>query len=276
MPKEITLTHYRAILASPSDVKSEREIANSVIEQLNRETSSPMRSYIELVRWETHVGPGFHPDGPQGRIDPILQIEDADLFISVFWHTFGTTTQDGTTGTEHEFLKAYKSWKSFQRPQIMFYFNDKSYSPRNSTEASQWARVLDFKEAFPSEGLWWKYKGGNEFGRLLKSHLEFFIRSQQTDERRFASNRDFNLGLSNLAWVETRLIDLLDSPAFYEIVQKLNRLAPAFVRLLMLKQWDQAELYLRSCGLGEFDRKHYMSVGREAIAFTDVKLQGAR
>ena len=271
MPNRITLTQYRAVLASPSDVQNEREIVRGVIDRMNRETANPAGLHVELVRWETHVAPGFHPAGPPGRIDPVLRIEEADLFIGIFWRTFGTPTHDGTTGTEHEFNMAYQSWKQFQRPQIMFYFNDESYKPRNSTEATQWAKVLEFKERFPSEGLWWNYAGESQFKDLIGAHLRDYLMRLQADEARSAASRDYQLGV-NAPWVDTRLIDLLGSPEFHEIVQKFNKLAPPFVRFLILQQWGDAENYLRTCGLGEFARRHYMKVGREAIEFTNVTL----
>jgi hypothetical protein len=82
---------------------------------------------------ETDTYPGFHLDGPQGLIDPILRINDCDLLIGIFWKRFGTPTADGTTGTEHEFNLALQSWKEKGRPQIMFYFNQRPYAPKSST-----------------------------------------------------------------------------------------------------------------------------------------------
>src|ERR1700744_3087224 len=132
MPREIKLTQYRVIVASPSDVKAERNVLSRIIEMLNRSWIT-QGAYVDLVRWETNSSPGFHVDGPQGRIDPILKIEDADLFIGIFWPTFGTPTHDGMTGTEHEFFKAYENWKAFKTPEIMFYFKDRSYKTQNSS-----------------------------------------------------------------------------------------------------------------------------------------------
>ncbi len=63
-------------------------------------------------------------------IDPILKIEDCDILICIFWKRFGTITEDGKTGTEHEFYKAYEAWKQNKRPQIMLYFSQKKYSPK--------------------------------------------------------------------------------------------------------------------------------------------------
>ena len=109
------------------------------------------------------------------------------------------------TGTEHEFKVAYESWKRFRRPQILFYFNDESFHLRSSKEAIQAARVLEFKEKFPDEGLWWDYSGESQFKDLIRSHLGVYLTGQHTDDRRSAENRDYQFGVSNIAWIETRL-----------------------------------------------------------------------
>ena len=85
-------------------------------------------------------------------IDPILNIDDCDILIGIFWKRFGTPIkEDGKTGTEHEFYNAYEAWKKNGRPQIMLYFNQKEYFPKTSGESEQQTAVLKFKESFPKE-----------------------------------------------------------------------------------------------------------------------------
>lgn len=125
----------RLVVASPGDVQPERNLlANSVIPELNRGIADERNIIIELARWETDAYPGFHLDGPQALIDDVLQIQNCDILIGIFWKRFGTPTQDGTTGTEHEFLTAYQAWQEKGQPQIMMYFNQKPYTPQSSKE----------------------------------------------------------------------------------------------------------------------------------------------
>jgi HEAT repeat protein len=168
----------RVVLASPGDVQAERDTLPTVIDELNRGIASERNLLLELHRWETDAYPGFHPDGPQGLIDPILQIEDCDILIGVFWKRFGTPTEDAQSGTEHEILSAYQAWQQNRRPQIMVYFNQKAYTPKLKGEIDQWGRVLDFKQRFPKEGLWWEYRGKAQFERLVRNHLTQIIRHQ--------------------------------------------------------------------------------------------------
>jgi hypothetical protein len=166
----------RVVVASPNDVKAERDILPNIIDELNRGIAADKRLILELSRWETDTYPGFHPEGPQGLIDPILDIANCDILIGIFWKRFGTPIKDGQSGTEHEFQCAYESWKKNGSPQIMFYFCKKAYTPQSVEETQQWGKVLEFKKQFPQEGLSWNYKNKSEFEKLLRNHLTQVIR----------------------------------------------------------------------------------------------------
>src|SRR6478609_5918517 len=57
------------------------------------------------------------------------------------------------------------------RPQIMIYFNQRNYRPKTKKDTDQWGSVLDFKDKFPDQGLWWQYNGKAQFKELLLTHL---------------------------------------------------------------------------------------------------------
>jgi len=166
----------RVVVASPADVQPERDVLPTVVDEVNRGVAADRGLQLVLSRWETDAHPGFHAEGPQGLIDPILKITDCDLLVGVFWKRFGTPTAGGKTGTEHEFALAYEAWQQEKAPQIFVYFNQKPYAPKTKEEAEQWARVLDFRDRFPEEGLWWPYKGKAEFERLVRNHLTNYVR----------------------------------------------------------------------------------------------------
>ena len=156
----------RIVVASPGDVQAERDALTTVVEELNRGIAGDRSLRFELGRWETDAYPGFHPEGPQGLIDSVLNIQDCDVLIGIFWKRFGTPVKDAGSGTEHEFLRAYEAWQAKGRPQIMVYFNQRPYTPKSKAEIDQWSQVLEFRERFPKEGLWWPYKGKARFERL--------------------------------------------------------------------------------------------------------------
>jgi site-specific recombinase XerD len=167
----------RIVVASPNDVKDERNILAEVATELNRGIAKDHALHIEISRWETDAFPGFHAEGAQGIIDTVLHIEDCDLLIGIFWKRFGTPTSDAKSGTEHEFRKAYEAWKRNQHPQLMIYFNKKPYAPESKEEIEQWGQVLELKREISQEGRLWSYNGKSQFERLVRNHLTQFILS---------------------------------------------------------------------------------------------------
>jgi len=173
----------RVVVASPSDVKAERDIVPRVIEEVNRNIAHKGGLHLELYRWETDAHAGFHPLGPQGLIDPKLKIADCDLLIGIFWRRFGTPVPDAGSGTEHEFRTAYHArLENKTKPQIFVYFSQKAYTPKSKEETDQWGLVLQFKRDFPKEGLWWDYKNKVEFETCLRNHLTQFLQEQSFPE----------------------------------------------------------------------------------------------
>ena len=77
----------RIVVASPGDVQAERNALSTVVEELNHGIARDRGVRLELARWETDAYPGFHPEGPQGLIDPILRIETCDILIGSLLET---------------------------------------------------------------------------------------------------------------------------------------------------------------------------------------------
>jgi hypothetical protein len=168
---------------------------------------------LEVGGWDTDAYPGFHPEGPQGLIDACLAIEDCDVFIGVFWKRFGTPVPDAGSGTEHEIRKARAAWREKERPQIMVYFNEAPYFPQSSEEAKQQLRVLEFRETFPKEGLWWPYSGADDFERKLRGHLTGFLQHRFPIGRHKTSRpRPKNAAGEKVLILQRDMTDLVNSP----------------------------------------------------------------
>jgi tetratricopeptide (TPR) repeat protein len=190
----VLLKHLNVVVASPSDVQKERESLEDTINKVNDNNAHDWGLHLDVVKWEKDAYAGFHIDGPQGLIDKVLKIEDCDIFIGIFWKKFGTPTKDGMTGTEHEFKKAYESWKNNKRnkPHIMIFFNHKKYFPANTKESEQQTAVLKFRENFPKEGLWWPYNGLSNFKDMVEGQIIRYLkiyRKQQEIEQHIENQR---------------------------------------------------------------------------------------
>jgi hypothetical protein len=129
----------RIVLASPSDVKGERDSVAGVVAKVNNILTMAGRDLrFEVARWETDAYPALHPAGPQGIIDDVLRIEDCHVLVVIFWKRFGTAVRDAASGTEHEIRIAFESWQQRRRPQLMLYFNQKAYTPKLPEDTDQW------------------------------------------------------------------------------------------------------------------------------------------
>src|SRR4029078_13577364 len=148
----------RIVVASPGDVKTERDCVEVVAEELNRGLADVLGLRLDVIRWETDAFPGFKADGSKCHIDTALHIEESDLVIGIFWKRFGTPVADAASGTEHEIRKAYYSWEKSGQPQIMVYFNQMPALDSAPEETAQWQKVKRFhRDPLFKQGLWWNY-----------------------------------------------------------------------------------------------------------------------
>jgi hypothetical protein len=113
----------RILIASPNDVKEEREVLEDVIRELNITMSKNLGIRLDPIKWETHVYSAVGTD-QQAVINDQIE-DDYDIFIGIIWKRFGTSTPRAESGTAEEFERAYQKWlKNPKSMEIMFYFKD--------------------------------------------------------------------------------------------------------------------------------------------------------
>ena len=178
MPTPIRLVQTeRVVVISPADVKAERTALIDVIQELNRTVARAYQVHLELWAWEMDAFPGYHEQGPQGLIDELLVQNDADIVVGIFWHRIGTLLPDpkGETGTVHEFRSFLKRWEETKRPQILVYFKQEPYYPRDLPDLTQWEGVLKFRETLPATGFSWEFRDTAGFEALIRNHLAMVL-----------------------------------------------------------------------------------------------------
>ena len=176
--RKLDVRVLKVVVASPSDVQDERGLVKKVAEELNGGIAADRGLRLEVARWETDTYPGFHPEGPQGWIESMLQIKDCHILIGIFGRRFGSPTKNARSGTQQELRTAYEAWKKKGAPHIMVYFKHKAYAPQSAEESEQWTQVFKFKDDFPEQGLWWSYYKKTGFEKLLRRHLTLHLRRQ--------------------------------------------------------------------------------------------------
>jgi hypothetical protein len=85
---------YRVLIASPSDVDTERDIAVSVIQEWNDLHSFTKKVTLLPLRWETHSAP-LLGTRPQQIINKAI-VDDSDGLPSFLW----TRQSNGVTAME--------------------------------------------------------------------------------------------------------------------------------------------------------------------------------
>lgn len=144
-------------------MSEEREIVSLVVAELRRVFDNLLPFQLDAIRWETHAWPDVGDDA-QDVIN--REIGEFDLFVGIMWRRFGTPTKRARSGTEEEFQKAYKYFKKYKRPRIMFYFRR---APLYTTDLKEWSQ---FRKELEKMGvLFWMYDRPIDFERSVREHL---------------------------------------------------------------------------------------------------------
>lgn len=114
MPYQATV--YRILIASPSDVTSERKAIPDVIGAWNATHSEDYSVVLLPVMWETHSTPEMG-DRPQAILNKQL-VASCDLLVGAFWTRIGTHTGVSESGTIEEIEEIRKAGKP-----VLLYFS---------------------------------------------------------------------------------------------------------------------------------------------------------
>jgi len=162
---------YRVLIASPSDVEAERELAVHVIQAWNDLYSYPRQVVLLPLRWETHTAPEYG-SRPQEVINRAI-VDECDLLLGIFWTRIGTQTGEADSGTIEEISRVAQAGKP-----VMLYFSKVPIDP-DKVDDQQFARLRSFKEQVSPNALTESYKSVGEFQDKLARQLELKIRDLQ-------------------------------------------------------------------------------------------------
>jgi len=164
---------YKCFIGSPSDTSKEREICDKVFNEINTTIGESMDFRIESKKWEKDVFPAFGKDS-QDVINSQIG-SDYNIFVGIMWKKFGTPTSRAESGTEEEFLNAYKLWEKNKDIDLMFYFN-KEAPELDDIDTEQLNKVREFsKKVADFGGLYYEYKGATQFETDFKKHIQIVL-----------------------------------------------------------------------------------------------------
>ncbi len=138
------------LIASPSDVRKQRDEIEAVIHVWNRKYSEQLKVVLLPRRWEKDVFPSFRGSDPQKIINEQI-VQDADLAISVFGTKLGTPTSDHESGTLEEIQVLIDNGKD-----VMVYFVQ-DVRRLDDLDLNEVARLQAFKKEYGGKGIYFDY-----------------------------------------------------------------------------------------------------------------------
>jgi len=168
--KNLKKKKLRIFIASPSDLKNEREVFREIINELNNEPEFSKNHLLIPVGWEdTLIGKGR----PQNLINEDLK--DSDLIVCILWKRWGSSSGKYSSGFEEEFELANKLNKD-----IWLYFKDIP-SCMMEDPGIQLRKVLAFRKKIESEKnfLYRLYEREETWKLLFKNDLIKYIKKQK-------------------------------------------------------------------------------------------------
>src|ERR1700732_2744862 len=165
---------FRILIASPSDVMDEREIAVRVIQQWNDLNAAERQLVLLPLRWETHSAPEYGRR-PQEIINRQV-VDHCDLLIGGFWTRVGSPTGTASGGTIEEIERV-----ASQSKPVMLYFSQAKQDP-DKIDLGQLEALRKFKaKTFPA-ALVENYTDAVEFRDKLSRQLDIQIKSLLASE----------------------------------------------------------------------------------------------
>ncbi|EGJ30140.1 MULTISPECIES: DUF4062 domain-containing protein [Moorena] len=143
----------KIFLASPSDVRRERDYVEKVVEEINRTTALSKGVMLQVVRSEKNTYPGYGEGGQAVLNAQIANMEEYELFVCIMWNRLGTPTRSAESGTVEEYERAVAAFEKDEKPNIWFYFREASANLNTKEKLKQREKVLDFKNKIQRKAL---------------------------------------------------------------------------------------------------------------------------
>src|SRR3954447_23047735 len=128
---------YRVLIASPSDLAEERQVATDAINEWSAQHAMAEGVVLLPVKWETHATPRSDIR-PQQAINEEL-VKTSDILVGMFWTKFGTNTGVAESGTVEEI----DQFVAASKPALL-YFSRRPVDP-NTINLKQQQKLQAFK-----------------------------------------------------------------------------------------------------------------------------------
>jgi hypothetical protein len=162
---------YNVMIASPSDVPSERNIVREVVYEWNAVHSQSRKIVLLPIGWETHSSPEMGSRAQSILNDQILN--KCDLLVGIFWTRIGTETGEYISGTVEEIERHVASGKP-----AMLYFYAKPVE-EGSVDKEQYSKLKKFRESCQKNCLYATYDNHSDFKEKFYHHLQIKVNEHE-------------------------------------------------------------------------------------------------
>ena len=162
---------FNVMIASPSDVPSERNIVREVVYEWNAVHSQSRKIVLLPIGWETHSSPEMG-----GRAQEILNdqvLSKCDLLVGIFWTRIGTETGKYISGTVEEIEKHVASGK----PAMLYFYGQPV--EEGSVNKEQYSKLKEFRGSCQKKGLYATYDNHSDFKEKFYHHLQIKINEHE-------------------------------------------------------------------------------------------------
>lgn len=159
---------YRVLIASPSDLTEERQVATEAINEWNALHAVAESVILLPVKWETHATPqsGIRP---QEAINRQL-VRGSDILVGMFWTKIGTSTGVAESGTVEEI----DQFVAVGKPTLL-YFSSRPIDP-NKIDLKQHRKLRTFKGTTYKKALTGSFTTLDELRQTLLRDLMHQVR----------------------------------------------------------------------------------------------------
>lgn len=161
-------TVFNVLIASPSDVPSEREAIAQSLHEWNALNSQETGKVLLPVMWESHSAPAMG-DRPQGIINDQV-VRACDMLIGAFWTRLGSPTGVEDSGTVEEI-----KWFLKNNKPVMLYYS-KAQVDLDNIDTTQLEKLKEFKKSIRDKGIQEQYCSIEELKQKLSRHLTIVMR----------------------------------------------------------------------------------------------------
>jgi len=221
-------TVYRILIASPSDVDEEREVASRIIQDWNDLNSFSKKIVLLPLKWESHSSPSYGIR-PQEAINKQI-VDDCDLLIGFFWTKIGTPTGEDLSGTIEEIKRVSKAGKP-----VMLYFSKRGKDP-SQIDLEQLEALNKFKDEVYKIALVENFNTIVDFRDKVSRQLEMKIRELQQKKEAIEDFIKFSFIDSSTGKLNNKKIEI-DSERIDINEEQINDILKTDKRLSKVNSW---------------------------------------